>query len=151
MFQTYKFERDEKMIMNDKWRFRRRCYQPISRYFSLQWASVDWWKPRKPVVRTACNPKRFETGISFKYKVISVAATLICLATREIQFQWLCQNSTFHFINKGLQDEGSYYPQPRALTMLVPMAARSKSRTAGSNPARGIDVCPHISVLCCPE
>jgi hypothetical protein len=39
------------------------------------------------------------------------------------------------------------------------MAAWSKSRTvfdrsnigiAGSNPARGMDVCPRFSVLCCP-
>jgi hypothetical protein len=41
----------------------------------------------------------------------------------------------------------------------VPVAARSKTRNvfdrsntriAGSNPARGIDVCPYFSVLCCP-
>jgi hypothetical protein len=39
------------------------------------------------------------------------------------------------------------------------MAARSKARTdfyrsntgiVGSNPARGMDVCSHFSVLCCP-
>jgi hypothetical protein len=39
------------------------------------------------------------------------------------------------------------------------VAARSKARTVfdhyntgigGSNPARGMDVCPHFSVLCCP-
>jgi hypothetical protein len=41
----------------------------------------------------------------------------------------------------------------------VPMAAQPKARTifdrsntgiVGSNPARGIDVCPRVSVLCCP-
>jgi hypothetical protein len=41
----------------------------------------------------------------------------------------------------------------------VPMAARPKARTVfdrsntgivGSNPDRGIDVCPRFSVLCCP-
>jgi len=43
--------------------------------------------------------------------------------------------------------------------MLVPMAARSKTRTVfdrwntgivGSNLARGMDVWPRFSVLCCP-
>jgi hypothetical protein len=41
----------------------------------------------------------------------------------------------------------------------VPVASRSKPSTvfdrsnteiAGSNPTRGMDVCPHFSVLCCP-
>jgi len=41
----------------------------------------------------------------------------------------------------------------------VPMATRSKARTVfnrlnnrivGSNPARGMDVCPRFSVFCCP-
>jgi hypothetical protein len=41
----------------------------------------------------------------------------------------------------------------------VPMAARSEAGTifglsstgiAGSNPTRGMDVCPRLSVLCCP-
>jgi hypothetical protein len=41
----------------------------------------------------------------------------------------------------------------------VPLAARSKARNVfvrsntgivGSNPARGTDVCPRFSVLCCP-
>jgi hypothetical protein len=45
------------------------------------------------------------------------------------------------------------------LDLPVPMAAWCKSRTvfdlsnigiADSNPARGMDVCPHFSVLCCP-
>jgi hypothetical protein len=43
--------------------------------------------------------------------------------------------------------------------MPIPMAARSKARTVfdrsntrigGSNPARGMNVLPHFSVLCCP-
>jgi hypothetical protein len=45
------------------------------------------------------------------------------------------------------------------LYLPVPVAARSKVRTvfdrsntgiAGSNPARGMDVFPQVSVLCCP-
>jgi hypothetical protein len=41
----------------------------------------------------------------------------------------------------------------------VPVAERSEARTVlgrlntgivGSNPTRGMDVCPRISVLCCP-
>jgi len=41
----------------------------------------------------------------------------------------------------------------------VPTASQSKARTVfdrlntgivGSNPARGMDVCPRLSVLCCP-
>jgi hypothetical protein len=43
--------------------------------------------------------------------------------------------------------------------VMEPMAAPSKARTVfgrsnteimGSNPTRGMDVCPHFSVLCCP-
>jgi hypothetical protein len=45
------------------------------------------------------------------------------------------------------------------MNLFVPMAVRSKAHTvfdrsstgiADSSPARGMDVCPRFSVLCCP-
>jgi hypothetical protein len=58
--------------------------------------------------------------------------------------------------------ETSYYLQKfykYKLNVPVPMGARSEARTifgcsnpgiVGSNPTRGMDVCPRFSVLCCP-